>query len=176
MNGPKALTAAFGKLVGHTVTSVPAGRQVAVDGSTYTTPQVFNWLPGTNHTIAVTSPQAGVTGTRYLYQGWSDQGAQSHTVTAPATAATYTVTFGTQHAVTGLVNPSGAGTLTLSPAAIEVEGGRSWYGLNQAVTVTATRANAGYAFAGWTGSPVTAGSVRERAVRSGRWCWMGRSR
>ena len=99
-----------------------------------------------------------MTGTRYLYQGWSDQGAQSHTVTAPATATTYTVTFGTQHAVTGLVNPSGAGTLTLSPAAIEVEGGRSWYGLNQAVTVTATPANAAYAFAGWTGSPVTAGS------------------
>ena len=51
---------------------------------TYTTPKVFNWLPGTEHTIGVTSPQPGVAGTRYVYQGWSDQGAQSHTVTAPA--------------------------------------------------------------------------------------------
>ena len=42
--------------------------------------------------------------------------------------------------MTGSVNPSGAGTLTLSPAAIEVEGGRSWYGLNQAVTATAAPA------------------------------------
>ena len=139
----------------YTVTSVPSGRQVVVDGVTYTTPKVFNWLPGTDHTIGVTSPQPGVAGTRYLYQGWSDQGAQSHTVTAPQTASTYTVTFGTQHAVTGLVNPSGAGTLTLSPAAVEVEGGRSWYALNQTVTVTTAPANASYAFASWAGVPVT---------------------
>ncbi|MDP1991448.1 MAG: right-handed parallel beta-helix repeat-containing protein, partial [Syntrophales bacterium] len=96
---PKVLTANFGKLVGHTVTSVPSGRQVVVDGSTYTTPQAFNWLPGTNHTIGATSPQTGVAGTLYVYQGWSDQGNQSHTVTAPQTAATYTVTFGTQYAI-----------------------------------------------------------------------------
>ena len=76
MDGPKALTAEFGKLVGYTVTSVPSGRQVVVDGVTYTTPKVFNWLPGTEHTIGVTSPQPGVSGTRYLYQGWSDQGAR----------------------------------------------------------------------------------------------------
>ncbi len=158
MDGPKALTAKFAKLLGYTVTSVPAGRQVVVDGVTYTTPKVFNWLPGTEHTIGVTSPQLSGTGTRYLYQGWSDQGAQSHTVTAPATATTYTVTFGTQHAVTGWVNPSGAGTLTLSPAAVEVEGGRSWYAVNQAVTATTAPVNASYAFASWTGSPVTPGS------------------
>ena len=93
-----------------------------------------------------------------MYQGWSDQGAQSHTVTAPQTATTYTVTFGTQHAVTGAVNPSGAGTLTLSPAAMEVEGGRSWYAVNQVVTATTAPVSAGYAFASWTGSPVTPGS------------------
>ncbi len=140
---------------------------------TYTTPKVFNWLPGTNHTIGVTSPQLGGTGTRYLYQGWSDQGAQSHTVTAPATATTYTVTFGTQHAVTGLVNPSGAGTLTLSPAAVEVEGGRSWYAVNQAVTATTAPVNAGYAFASWTGGPVTPGRGGSRG--SGRDGGDGRS-
>ena len=167
MDGPKALTAKFGKLVAYTVTSVPSGRQVLVDGSTYTTPQVFNWLPGTEHTIGVTSPQPGVAGTRYVYQGWSDQGAQSHTVTAPQTASTYTVTFGTQHAVTGLVNPSGAGTLTLSPAAIEVEGGRSWYAVNQAVTVTTAPANAGYAFASWSGGACD-GGVRGGRGRRGR--------
>ncbi len=93
-----------------------------------------------------------------MYQGWSDQGAQSHTVTTPETASTYTVTFGTQHAVTGSVNPSGAGTLTLSPAAVEVEGGRSWYAANQVVTATAAPASAAYAFASWTGGPVTPGA------------------
>ncbi len=86
MDGPKVLTANFGKAWAYTVTSVPSGRQVLVDGVTYTTPTGVHWLPGTSHTIGVTSPQAGVAGTRYLYQGWSDQGAQSHTVTAPQTA------------------------------------------------------------------------------------------
>lgn len=138
-----------------TVTSVPVGRQVVVDGVTYTTPQVLNWIPGTNHTIGMTSPQPGSPGTRYVYQGWSDQGNQSHTVTAPQTAQTYTVTFVTQHALTGSVSPADAGTLTLSPAALEVEGGRSWYSLNQMVTATAAPANAEYVFTGWTGSTVT---------------------
>ena len=144
----------------YTVTSVPEGRQVVVDGNAYTTPKVFNWLPGTAHTIGVTSPQAGVAGTRYMYQGWSDQGAQSHTVTAPETTSTFTVTFGTQHALTqfsatGLVNPAGAGVLTFNPAPAAIEGGRNWYALNQTVTVTATPANAMYAFVNWAGGPVT---------------------
>ena len=137
---------------------------------TYTTPKVFNWLPGTDHTIGVTSPQLGVSGTRYVYQGWSDQGAQSHTVTAPQTAATYTVTFGTQHAVTGAVNPSGAGTLTLSPAAVEVEGGRSWYALNQVVTATTTPANAALCLCELDGGSCDAGGPgRSPGERSGRW-------
>ena len=33
MDGPKVLTAKFGKLVAYTVASVPSGRQVVVDGS-----------------------------------------------------------------------------------------------------------------------------------------------
>ena len=164
MNAPKALTAEFTKLLGYTVTSVPVGRQVVVDGVTYTTPKVFNWLPGTDHRISATSPQLVGTGTRYVYQSWSDAGDQSHTVTTPATAKTYTVTFGTQYALTasnaaGFVNPAGAGTLTLSPEAEAVEGGRSWYKLNQAVTATATPAKRG-CVCGWTGV-LTAGSGEE---------------
>ena len=57
MDGTKTLVANFS--TAYTVTSVPVGRQVVVDGMTYTTPKVFNWIPGTNHTIAVTSPQSG---------------------------------------------------------------------------------------------------------------------
>jgi hypothetical protein len=96
MDGPKALTADFRKpLVAYTVTSMPVGLQVIVDGNTYTTPKVFNWLPGETHTIGVMSPQSGIAGTQYIYQGWSDQGAQSHAVTVPQSASTYTVAFGT---------------------------------------------------------------------------------
>ena len=58
----EVIAPAIPQSVAYTVTSVPSGRQVVVDGSTYTTPQVFNWLPGTEHTIGVTSPQHGCVG------------------------------------------------------------------------------------------------------------------
>ena len=74
MDGPKALTAKFGKLLGYTVTSVPSGRQVVVDGVTYTTPKVFNWLPGTEHTIGVTSPQHGCVGDAVRVSGLERSG------------------------------------------------------------------------------------------------------
>ena len=91
-------------------------------------------------------------------------------MTAPQTAATYTVTFGTQHAVTGAVNPSGAGTLTLSPAAVEVEGGRSWYALNQVVTVTTAPVNAALCLCELDGGSCDAGGPgRLPGERSGRW-------
>ena len=52
-------------------------------------------------------------------------------------------------------------TVTLSPEAEAVEGGRSWYKLNQSVKATAAPSDAAYAFASWTGGPVTpaAGAV-----------------
>ncbi len=46
----------------YTVQTNPAGRQVTVDGQTYTSPKTFTWIPGSTHTIGVTSPQAGTTG------------------------------------------------------------------------------------------------------------------
>jgi len=49
-----------------TVQTGPAGLSFSVDGVPYTTTQVFSWTPGSNHTIATTTPQSGGTGTQYL--------------------------------------------------------------------------------------------------------------
>ncbi|MCX6926204.1 MAG: HYR domain-containing protein, partial [Verrucomicrobia bacterium] len=49
-----------------TIATVPSGLQVSVDGVTYPAPQVFNWTPGSQHTVSATSPQAGAAGTQYV--------------------------------------------------------------------------------------------------------------
>ena len=91
-----------------TVNTSVAGLTFTVDGTDYTTPQTFQWDPGSNHTISTTSPQSGVAGTRYVWTSWSDSGAISHSVTAPSTATTYTANFKTQYQVT--FNLSGVST------------------------------------------------------------------
>ncbi len=130
------------------------GRQVLVDGRR-TRRRGVQLASGTDHTIGVTSPQTGVSGRRTV-SGLERSGSQSHTVTAPDGVDVYG-DVGISYALTGLVNPVGAGTLTFSPAALTVAGNQSWYAVNQVVTATATPANAGYTFAGWTGGPVTSG-------------------
>ena len=75
-----------------TVASNPAGLQVIVDGTSHTAPITFYWLPGTNHTISVNSPQySGMN--RYVWYSWSDGGGQTHTITSPSSNWTVTANF-----------------------------------------------------------------------------------
>src|SRR5207248_2245016 len=73
-----------------TVQTNPSGLSFTVDGNPYTTTQIFQWIPGSAHTIATTSPQSGGVGTQYVWLNWSDGGAISHSVTGPASPTTYT--------------------------------------------------------------------------------------
>ena len=126
----------------HVITSAPAGRSLTVDGAPCTAPCTFQWTPGTNHTIATTTPQAGATGTRYVFSNWSDGGAISHTITASSSPATYTANFTTQYYLTTAASPSAGGTI--SPAS-------SWRNSGSVVSVSAT-ANSGYVFSGFSGA------------------------
>ena len=105
----------------HVITSAPAGRSLTVDGAPCTAPCTFQWTPGTQHTIATTTPQAGGTGTQYVFASWSDGGAISHTITASSSAATYTASFTTQYttlqALSNCISSSPSGsTCTLADA------------------------------------------------------------
>jgi hypothetical protein len=124
-----------------TVTTSPSGLAFTVDGNPYTASQIFQWIPGTNHMIAVTaSPQSGGTGIQDLYASWSDGGAQSHSVTAPSSAATYTANFTTQFFLTTSAGSGG----TISPAS-------EWVNSGASVPLSAT-ANSGFQFTGFTGA------------------------
>jgi hypothetical protein len=126
-----------------TIATNPSGLQIVVDGTTYTSPRTFVWSVGSSHTLAVSSPLSGPAGTRYVFSSWSDSGAQSHTITAPSSSATYTANFTTQYSLTTTANPSAGGTLT--PA------GTNWYNSGQNVSISAT-GTSGYAFVSWSGS------------------------
>jgi hypothetical protein len=126
----------------YTVTTNPSGLQITVNGANYVTPQAFTWLPGSNYTLAVSSPQGGSSGKRYIHSSWSDGGAQTHTVAVPSSSATYTANFTTQYSLTTSVTPSGGGTASPS--------GVNWYNSGQTVSVSATP-SAGYSFSNWTG-------------------------
>ena len=140
MNGPITENASFiQNPVQITVQTNPAGLTFSVDGTSYTSAQVFSWQPGSSYTIATTSPQNGGTGVRYVWSSWSGGGAISHTV-APTTNITYTATFRTQYYLTMTYGTGG----TVSPTS-------GWRNSGVTVSITATPA-AGYSFSSWAGT------------------------
>ncbi len=158
-----------------TVTSNPAGLQVIVDGSTVTTPQVFNWALNSTHTLDIPSgvqSQPGlITGSNvattfyYTYGRWNDATAASHMITVlpgngnlatPRTSpavTTYSANFIQLVPYTATVFPSGTGTVTPSPAPQSYPGsGLVFYTARQQATLTATP-NAGQNFYDFNNAP-----------------------
>ncbi len=121
------------------VTTVPSGLNVTVDGTAYTAPQTFNWPANSVHSVTAGTPQ-GSAGTQYIFSSWSDGGAATHAISAPAANGTYTASFSTQYQLTTGANPASGGTVTPS----------GWFDSGASVSVTASP-NAGYLFTGFTG-------------------------
>ena len=84
-----------------TITSSSTGSGfVTVNGNAISTPDTFTWNVGATYTIAANSPVSGGAGTQYIFSGWSDSGAQSHSYTVPSSPATVTASFTTQYYIT----------------------------------------------------------------------------
>ncbi len=130
-----------------TITSNPVGLGIQVDGVTIVTPQTFSWSPGSSHTVSAATQG---TGTRYSFLTWSDGGAASHTITAPASATTYTATFQTQYLLTRTLSPANGGSTSISPSSAD-----GYYNAGAGVSITATPA-AGFVFSNWSGAASTA--------------------
>jgi alpha-tubulin suppressor-like RCC1 family protein len=147
MTAPHSVTGNFIGLASITVNTSPAGLSIQVDGASYTAPQTFQWVVGSSHTIATTSPQAGTTGSQYVFGTWSDGGAMSHSVTTPASATTYTANFARQFLLTTTMNPDGTGLFTANPVSPLGDG---YYPEGTSVALRFT-ANTGYSFQNWSG-------------------------
>jgi hypothetical protein len=142
MNANASVMANFSMTSGvtQTITSSPPGRQLTVDGVPCTTPCNYLWPPGTSHPVSVATTQPGTAGTQYVFAGWSDSGAVSHSIVAPAASTVYSANFTTQYYLTTSAQSGG----TISPAS-------GWHNSGDVVNVTASSGN-GYVFTGFIGS------------------------
>jgi hypothetical protein len=84
-------------------------------GMSFTAPHTYQWVPGSMHTIATTSPQTS--GVQYNWVRWSDGGGISHSV-SPSSTTTYTAAFAGTTALGGSISaktgPSNARVWTVS--------------------------------------------------------------
>ena len=102
-----------------TVASNPTGAQVAINEISGGAPLTKTAVIGSTNTISAPSPQT-IGGSAYAFGSWSDGGAQTHNVVAPATATTYTATFNLQTMGTFGTNTVGASIDTASANLKEV--------------------------------------------------------
>jgi uncharacterized repeat protein (TIGR02543 family) len=124
-----------------TVTTVPSGLQIIVDGQTLTAPQSFPWELGSVHSIGTVSPQQETSTQRYDFASWNDGGAIIHDVTiSEASPATFTAQFTRMYFVSMNHDPGGS----VTPAS-------GWYAQGSAVPIHAA-ADPEYFFSGWTGT------------------------
>jgi uncharacterized repeat protein (TIGR01451 family) len=75
-----------------TFASNPTGLQLVVGGSSSMTPFARTVIVNSNNSISATTPQT-LNGVSYGFSSWSDGGAQTHNITAPASPRTYTATY-----------------------------------------------------------------------------------
>jgi len=78
------------KTVDLTFNTVPSGLQLTVGSSSGTTPFSRTVIQGSTNSVSAPSPQGSST-----FASWSDGGAQTHVITAPTAATTYTATYAT---------------------------------------------------------------------------------
>ncbi len=88
--------------------TVPAGLQVSLDGQSMTTPTSAVRVVGMTRTLSAPSPQ-NVSGSNYNFVVWSHGGAQTHNVSVPTNATTYTASF----VLPSVALSNGPGTITL---------------------------------------------------------------
>jgi hypothetical protein len=83
------------KTVDLTFTTNPGGLKLAglaVGSGETGTPFTKTFIVGSSTSVTAPSPQVAKSGT-YVFRSWSDGGAQSHQITAPAAPTTYTATY-----------------------------------------------------------------------------------
>jgi hypothetical protein len=79
------------RTVNLTFQSSPSGLQLTAGSTTAQAPFVVTAI--VNETIQLTAPNQRYHGKNYVFVSWSDGGAQTHMIRAPATSATYTATY-----------------------------------------------------------------------------------
>jgi uncharacterized protein (TIGR03437 family) len=99
-----------------TITTIPAGLPIMVDGVAAQSPQSYSWTFGSSHTISVDSVFGG--DPRYVLVRWTDSGEASHSITASADQTVFCAVFQRMHHVASSVD-SGQGSVSVTPSAAD---------------------------------------------------------
>ena len=142
--------AAIQTFVPVTVGTNPTGRQLIIDGVSWTAPASFQWMAGSAHTVEAPSSTGGTT--RYLFRTWSDGGAQTHTVTVPSSPSTITANFQKQHALTAASSDVSKGMVSNSPMTSD-----TFYNEGTSISISALAAGSS-CLTGWAGVTAPASS------------------
>lgn len=100
-----------------TITTIPEGLAIVVDGTRYTAPQAFSWAPGTVHTLEVDPEQLSGPQTapvRNRFARWSNGGPRAQTFTASAEETVVAAMFQQSFRLTTGVS-SGTGAVRVEP-------------------------------------------------------------
>ncbi len=156
-----------------TLTSVPAGLALTLDGQPITAPMVFTGVVGIERSLGAASQNLG--GRRYQFSSWSDGGGATHSISTPVANTTYTANFtDVGPAVNSLpsvvLTAPAAGTtgtvgvqLTLTASAADNDGSISGVEFfDGSVKIGATDTTAPYGVA-WTPATTGARSLTARA-------------
>jgi hypothetical protein len=136
-----------------TITTAPGdvGIGALIDNAFWYTPKNFSpfydtgWMAGSNHTLRVDSPQLPYSiNTQYVFQNWSDGGAQTHTISVPAGNSAFTAAMTPQFVPVYYANESCAGGISVSPVSTM----NGFYDLGTVLTFTETPAS-GWTFTEW---------------------------
>lgn len=141
-----------------TVTTVPRGLKLIIDGALVDDGAVYTWAPGSSHTLR--APFQGDDRTRYYFGSWSDGGAEIHDIKVSADTTVYIANFVRQGKITSSVTPAGSGTVTLTPASPD-----GFYNDRSNIEITATPA-AGFKFVEWSVRPNRSLSPKFHTVSS----------
>ena len=93
------------KTVNLTFASSPSGLTLAVNTSTAVTPFVVTVIQKSSNSVSAPTPQT-LGATSNTFSSWSDGGANSHNIVAPASATTYTATYSSQSIAVAPANTS----------------------------------------------------------------------
>ena len=126
-----------------TVVTNPPGLAMTIDGVAVTSPQVYDWAPGSTHTLAVDT-QTTSTG-RYSFGKWSDGGTASHTITAAAATTIYSANLVQSVQVNTGAVPAAGGSVSIN--SVSPDG----YFTRQTTLVLTATPNPGYTFLNWSG-------------------------
>jgi len=151
--GGSTVTATYQPVGKVTISSVPAGLTLQVDGADCTTPCIS--VKDAGATVIVSAPQMVSVSdqSRLIFQGWGDSVQTSRTIPVAADPKTYTAAYSTQNKLTVSATPPEGAAFVISPPAAD-----AFYDAGSVVAISPKLA-LGFRVNRWTGDVSSAGST-----------------